>query len=101
MFLGWGVFIQQFQLNELDDRMIKPKKGQNVNKSTEETAKLDGKMSMDAKLIGKFITQEVAVAMAKKQNSTKRKLKNGERWKSWSIRRVRKKWNEGRWMRLQ
>ena len=74
---GWGVFIRQFQFDKLNDRMSKLKKCQNVNKSAEETAvKLDGKMPMDAKLIGKFITQQVAVAMDEKKNSMKRKLKN-------------------------
>ena len=61
---GWGVFIQQYQFNELDDRMSKLEKGQNVNNSAEETAmELDGEMSMDADLIVKFITQQVAAAM--------------------------------------
>ena len=74
---GWVVFIQQFQFNELDDRMSKLKKGQKVNKSAEETTvDLEGEMSMDAKLIGSFITQQVAAAMDKK-NSMKRKLKTG------------------------
>ena len=55
---GWGVFIQQYQFNELDDCMSNLEKHQNVNKSTEETAmELDSEMSMDAKLIGNFITQ--------------------------------------------
>ena len=65
--LGWGVFIQQFQFNELDDHMSKLEKGQKVSKSTEKTAvDLDSKVSMDAKLIGKFIKQQVAAAMDKK-----------------------------------
>ena len=47
--------------------MSKLEKGQNITKSAEETAvELDGEMSMDANLIGKFITQLVAAAMAKK-----------------------------------
>ena len=33
LFPGWGVFIQQFQFNELDNRMSNLKKGQNINKS--------------------------------------------------------------------
>ena len=65
--LGWGVFIQKYQFNDLDDRMLKFEKGQNVNKSAEEIAvELDNEMSMDAKLIRKFITQQVADAMAQK-----------------------------------
>ena len=60
---GWGEFIIQYQFNELDDRISKLEKGQTNNKTAEETAvTLDGEMSMDAKLIGKFITQQVAVA---------------------------------------
>ena len=35
---GWGVFIQQFQFNELDNHMSKLEKGQKVSKSTEKTA---------------------------------------------------------------
>ena len=47
--------------------MSKLEKGQNVTKTAEETAvELDGEMSMDAELNGKFITQQVAVAMADK-----------------------------------
>ena len=65
--LGWGVFIQKYQFNDLDDHMLKLEKGQNVNKSAEEIAvELDNEMSMDAKLIRKFITQQVADAMAQK-----------------------------------
>ena len=59
--------MQQYQFNELDDIISKFEKGQNITKSAEETAvELDGEMSMDANLIGKFITQLVAAAMAKK-----------------------------------
>ena len=36
---------------------------------------LDDEISMDAELTGKFIMQQVAAVMAKKQNSMKRKLK--------------------------
>ena len=62
---GWGEFITQYQFNELDDRMSKLEKGQTVTKTAKETAvALNGEMSMDAKLIGKFITQQVAVMMA-------------------------------------
>ena len=46
---GWGVFVQQYQFNDLDDCMSKLEKGQNVNKYAEETAvELDGVISMDA-----------------------------------------------------
>ena len=59
--------MQQYQFNKLDDIMSKLEKGQNITKSAEETAvELDGEMSMDAELVGKFITQLVAAAMAKK-----------------------------------
>ena len=74
---GWGEFITQYQFNELDDRMSKLEKGQTITKTAEETAvELDREMSMNAELIGNFITQQVAVAMAKKAKNTKRKLKN-------------------------
>ena len=47
--------------------MSKLEKGQNVTKTAEETSMdLDGKMSMDAQLIGKFIIQQVSAAMAEK-----------------------------------
>ena len=53
-----GEFMQEYQFNELDDIMFKIKKGQNFTKFVEETAvELDGKMSMKAMLISKFITQ--------------------------------------------
>ena len=66
-FWEWGVFIQQFQFNDLDNRMSKLEKGQNVNNSAEETAvDLDGEMSVDAKLIINFITQQVSAGMDKK-----------------------------------
>ena len=59
--------MQQYQFNKLDDIMSKLEKGQNITKSAEETAvELDGEMSMDANLIGKFITQQVASGMAQK-----------------------------------
>ena len=55
---GLGEFMQEYQFNELDDIMFKIKKGQNFTKFVEETAvELDGKMSMKAMLISKFITQ--------------------------------------------
>ena len=75
--MGWGEFILQYQFNELDDRMSKIEKGQTITKTAEETSVgLDRKMSMNAKLIGKFITQKVAVAMAKKSKEYENKIKN-------------------------
>ena len=59
--------MQQYQFNKLDDRMSKLEKGQNITKSAEETTvELDWEMSMDANLIGKFITKQVAAGMAQK-----------------------------------
>ena len=40
---------------------------------------LDGEMSMDAELIGKFITQQVAVAMAEKSREYEKKIKKNLR----------------------
>ena len=80
--LGWEEFILQYQFNELDDRMSELEKGQNITKTAEETAvELDGEMSMDAEIIGKFITQQVAVAMANKTKQYEKKIKTrkGER----------------------
>ena len=75
--MGWGEFIQQYQFNELDEIMSKLEKGQNITKTVEETAvELDGEMSMDAEFIGKFITQQVAVAMAEKKKQYEEKIKN-------------------------
>ena len=66
--LGWGVFIHQYQFNELGDRISKLGKGQNVNKSAEETAvELDSEISMYAKLIRNLITQQVTAVMARKR----------------------------------
>ena len=46
----------------------------------EETAvALDREMSMDAELIGKFITQQVAVAMAEKSREYEKKIKKLEK----------------------
>ena len=74
---GWEEFITQYKFNELDHRMSKLEKVQNITKTAEETAvELDGEMYMDAKLIGKFITQKVAVAMAKKSKEYENKIKN-------------------------
>ena len=65
--LGWDVFIQLYHFNDLDNRISKLKKGQNLNKPAEETdVELDGEISMDAEIIGKFITQQVADAINKK-----------------------------------
>ena len=59
--------MQQYHFKNLDDIMSRLEKGQTVTKSAEETAvELEGEMSMDAKLIGKYITQQVAAAMADK-----------------------------------
>ena len=69
------VCIGKFHFNELDERMSKPEKGQNVNKSAEETSvEQDGKMSMDAELIGKFTTQQFADAMDKEKNQYEKKI---------------------------
>ena len=47
--------------------MSKLEKGQTITKTAEDTAvEIDGEMSMDAELIGKFITNQVTVAMAEK-----------------------------------
>ena len=40
---------------------------------------LDGEMSMDAELIGKLITQQVAVTMPKKSREYKNKIKKLEK----------------------
>ena len=46
--------------------MSKLEKGKNLNNSAEETAlELDSESSMDAELIRKSITQQVAAAMAR------------------------------------
>ena len=56
--------------------MSKLEKGQNVTKSTEETdVELDRESSMDAELIGNFITQQVIGAMAKKTKQYKKREK--------------------------
>ena len=57
----------QYQFNELDYRMSKLEKDQNITKTVEETAvELDREMSMNAKLISKFINQQVVAAMDEK-----------------------------------
>ena len=101
--LGWGFLIQQYQFNELDGRIPKLEKSQNVNKSTEETAvELDGGMSIDAKLIGNFITQQVAAAMAKKTKQYENKIEELEKGgKDGVSGESSKKRNEGRWTRFQ
>ena len=64
---GWGKFMLQYHFKDLDDRMSKLEKGLNVTKTAEETdVELYREMSMDANLIGKFINQQVAAAMAEK-----------------------------------
>ena len=70
----WGGFILQYQFNELDDRMSKLEKEKTITKTVEETAvELDREMYMDAKLISKFVTQQVVVAIDKKSKDMKRK----------------------------
>ena len=79
-FSRWGVFIWQFQFNKLENRMSKLEKSQNVKKSAEETSvELDGKMSMDDQLIGKFITQQVAAAMDEKTKQYENKIRTLEK----------------------
>ena len=58
---------------------------------------------MDAELIGKFITQQVAVTMAEKTKQYEKKIKKSEKGgREKSVGRVIiKKQYEGRWMRLQ
>ena len=76
----WVEFITQYQFNELDKRMLKLEKGQTITKTAEEKAvELDGEMSMGAKLIGKFVTQQVTVAMAKKSREYGKKTKKLEK----------------------
>ena len=68
--LGWRKFILQYQFNELDDIISKLEKVRNITKTVEETdVEFDGEISMDAKLIGKFVTQQVAVTKTEKLNS--------------------------------
>ena len=56
--------------------MSKLEIGQTVTNTTEEiSVALDGEMIMDAELIGKFITQQVAVAMAEKSREYEKKIK--------------------------
>ena len=60
--------------------MPKFEKGKTVTKTAEETAvELDREMSMDAELIGNFITQKVAVAMAEKSRKYEKKIKKLEK----------------------
>ena len=60
--------------------MSKLEKGQNITKTAEEIAvELDGEMSMDAELIGKFITQQVSFAMAEKTKQYEKKIKKLEK----------------------
>ena len=56
--------------------MSKLEKGNTITKTAEETAvEIDGEMSMDAKLIGKCITNQVAVTMAEKTKQYEKKIK--------------------------
>ena len=60
--------------------MSKLEKDKNVNKSVEETVmELDGEMSMETELIGKYITQKVAAAMYKKIKLYEKKPKKMEK----------------------
>ena len=71
------------------------KKGQNMNKSAD--VELDSEISLDAELIGKLITQQVAAAMAKKTNqyeSKINKLRKVERIGCWES---PKNWTRGGW----
>ena len=71
---GWGGFITQYQFNEIDNRMSKLEKGQTITKTLEEAAvEIDREMSMNAKLIGKFITQQLRIAMAEKSREYEEK----------------------------
>ena len=73
---GWGEFITQFQINDLDGRMSKLEKGTTITKTQEDRAvEVYGEMSMGAELIGRFITQQVAVAMAEKSKEYEKKIK--------------------------
>ena len=56
---------------------------------------------MGAKLIGKFITQQVAAAMAKKTKQNENKLKNWRKVGRTEYQESRKKLNEGQWTCLQ
>ena len=54
--------------------MSKLEKEKTITKTAEETAvELDRGMYMDAKLISKFVTQQVVVAIDKKSKDMKRK----------------------------
>ena len=77
---GWREFMLQYQFNELDERIPKLEKSQNITKTSEETAvELDGEMSIDAETIGKFITQQVAVAIAENTKQYEKKIKTLEK----------------------
>ena len=75
----------------MENCIPKLEKGQNVNKYAEETAvELDGEMSLDAKLIRKFITQQVAAAISKKTKQYEKKIKKRrkvERMECWESRK--------------
>ena len=56
--------------------MSKLEKGQKITKTVEETVvEIDRNFSMDAELIGKFITQQVAAAMSEKIKQHEKKIK--------------------------
>ena len=60
--------------------MSKLEKGQNITKTTEKKAmELDREMSIDAELIGKFITQQVVVTMVEKTKQNENKIKKLEK----------------------
>ena len=61
---------------------VQARKVKNDNKYAKKTAvELDGKISMNAELSGKFITQQVAAVMADKTKQYENKIKTGKRWK--------------------
>ena len=64
---------------------------------------LDREMSMHADLIGKFITQQVAVVMAEKTKQYEKNIKKHEKGgiDIMSEESTTKKRYEGRWTRLQ
>ena len=72
--------------------MSKIEQVQNVTKSAEETSvELDREMSMNAELIGRFITQKVAVAMAEKTKQYEKKIKIWRKVKNIECRESRQK----------
>ena len=60
--------------------MSKLEKGQNIIKTPEEiNVELDREISMDAEIIGNFITQQVAVVKAKKKKQYETNIKKLEK----------------------